>query len=1530
MKLLLILFIFALSNIEGKVFIKNLVEAPIVNEGITEKEINQIIDQEFPIDKDTIYSFTISNENYLYSFTSEAENIFYAQLDENYEIVPNGTFFRKGEVVYVNWETSLKESTTIKISPIPFYKELNSLETIKEDKYFFIETEKESILYFDSFDGNSSIYISENFEKEIFKNDTKITGQFYPIEQNTRYLIKTRIYSNCSVSNLKKYFYPLDFDEINIKNDEQNFLYLQKDNSYTLDFTGNTMNKMLKLSSKTLNSTIKINNKDDLALSKDSPYYKLENGFEGQLILEVQDNNAFIELLSNTGEPDIIEELSIKEHKLEKDNVIIKIPKTQKFFVLDIQSDSNLVFSYALGLSQEKEYYYSSSSNDKIDVINNEILLYYLPYKNLEVFENEFVSLALNFERQENQEINISYYQFSLIDEILDDEISEEQCKDIISNLTDVLEIYIYSDIAQNPPNIDGYPDYHHRKINMKEELENVSTTNRKYYEFFQDVQRILTTTKDLHFSIEAYFTSSGYQIYFYMTYLPFDFEIKEDNGTQKIYIKKNLFFDNFDEDIKQFVESHLDIPLKKVNDIDVFDYIQNWSKFSSCKNYHSQFMYIINVISRIYLSQFPLNFTDLINDYEFEDNQIKKISYLISKPKLNLQKSGDVDEFNDEEFNKYFLNIMQKYKFLIKPPIDEIKENYLVEKGLKQKLKIFKEDKIEWNITLEEDVYKFKFKCRVDEKNKVNVIVQNSFYMNPRKLPGAILECIDLFYSNDYPIIAIETLNGGGYGFIPLLQHQMMQMRSTNRAYISYGLNEKTKEYLKLFDFDGINQETCKKITSLEDFEEITDYYDYNGLNISHKRTNTIDEVPLSMRKAMNNYREQYKNSTYLKKPTDIIIFTDAYSYSATSLLIKSFQNTGTGIIVGYYGNPTIKGTHLFDGSQASSSVTDLSRINTSENLLNLGIILGGVTYIESYDISKFPKNNPIPEEYQIYPVDERVEIYSPYSDEIYDKFIEEGLRIHNKYNNENECNPNNEKLLLHDEKCNTFSESGLENAHGGYKCNKDGIWDDGNCFPYYCDIGYFYDREQNKCVEECSFEGNSFLLYKNDYYKEITVERDESYVFWTMNREEFYYVFEASKDVISNYPRICFIDDIDEIYINKDKNSSEPIKLRIKSLTTENSYAHFDSTTYLDLKTVYDIRQVILMKPKVDHVFYASGLYDMPNKNLKIAILDDKLTYENIENSKYNDVNEYSGNFYYFNKDKSYIIDFDYKNAIDQLQLYMNPIEIDENITIIENKTNYLYLQKNKKYRLIFNDNSINRAIKLSRKTLNSVILIKDNNIKLNSDNLYYKLDNNYKGELNIEVNNEDAFIEFIYNLTNVEILNFEDLEFNLKKPFNLITIPKKYNSHKINFELIGNNSKYSIYNGYSIDNYNYYRVNSLKDQIKLRNLSFTIYNPYNNKIKLMKDEYYNVLIRKIEGDLTVKINIEKIDDGSSDSEDKKEEQKGLASWAIALIVVGGVLLLIIIVLIIILCKGKKEQVSNKDIEQKFEGLREIEANE
>ena len=337
-----------------------------------------------------------------------------------------------------------------------------------------------------------------------------------------------------------------------------------------------------------------------------------------------------------------------------------------------------------MGLTQNKEYYYSSNSNEKIEILNKELLLLYLPYKNIEMHENEFVSLALNFKKQENQKINITYILQSSIDEILDEEISEEQCLNIISNLTDILDFYIYKDIAQNPPTIEGYPpDYHHRRVNLIQEINDISPKNRTFYEFFQDVQRILTVPRDLHFNIEAYQTKKGYVIYYYMAFLPLTFEIREYNKEQRIFINKSKYFNIFDEDVKQFIESHLDIPIKRINDLDPFDFIQNWSLFRSCKNIHSQFTYAINNIWFFYLSQYPFNFTDLINDYEFEDNQIKRISYLISKPKTNLQTSNN--GFNEEEFKTYFLNTMEKYNFLIKPPIDEIKENFLIEKGLKK-----------------------------------------------------------------------------------------------------------------------------------------------------------------------------------------------------------------------------------------------------------------------------------------------------------------------------------------------------------------------------------------------------------------------------------------------------------------------------------------------------------------------------------------------------------------------------------------------------------------------------------------------------------------------------------------------------------------------------------------------------------------------------------------------------------------------------------------------------------------------------
>ena len=57
--------------------------------------------------------------------------------------------------------------------------------------------------------------------------------------------------------------------------------------------------------------------------------------------------------------------------------------------------------------------------------------------------------------------------------------------------------------------------------------------------------------------------------------------------------------------------------------------------------------------------------------------------------------------------------------------------------------------------------------------------------------------------------------------------------------------------------------------------------------------------------KKVFYEFREKAKN---IRKPHEIIIFTDGFSYSATSIFIKETQLRGGAIIVGFGGNPENK----------------------------------------------------------------------------------------------------------------------------------------------------------------------------------------------------------------------------------------------------------------------------------------------------------------------------------------------------------------------------------------------------------------------------------------------------------------------------------------------------------------------------------------------------------------------------------------------------------------------------------------------
>ena len=100
--------------------------------------------------------------------------------------------------------------------------------------------------------------------------------------------------------------------------------------------------------------------------------------------------------------------------------------------------------------------------------------------------------------------------------------------------------------------------------------------------------------------------------------------------------------------------------------------------------------------------------------------------------------------------------------------------------------------------------------------------------------------------------------------------------------------------------------------------------------------------------------------------------------------------------------------------------------------------------------------------------PVDEIVSIFEKYDDSLYKDFIREGKAIFSKYNN-NTCNKNN-LLLVKDpnNKQDCYKIDGDEFAHGGYECNNQtGTWSN-ECRAYYCDIGYYFDTYQKKCIKD------------------------------------------------------------------------------------------------------------------------------------------------------------------------------------------------------------------------------------------------------------------------------------------------------------------------------------------------------------------------------------------------------------------------------------------------------------------------------
>ena len=691
-----------------------------------------------------------------------------------------------------------------------------------------------------------------------------------------------------------------------------------------------------------------------------------------------------------------------------------------------------------------------------------------------------------------------------LYEQIINEKVSEEYCNSVLSNLTSLIkETYVYYDFLKAPKQPEGYEDYI-QKIDIITKLNEIDKKDRYFYDFYRDIKSVLGKTGDGHLQIIAEETPNKLPFSSLTFCVPFFIYPSKNYSAIKggiykfvVYTTSETCFENYSEETINQIKKVNKKNIAKINGKNVTIFLDEMSK--KLFPFHSpqaRYIKVLDAFDTLPAISFPFKKEEFNRNIEFEPDGEQKaetleISYNVMNDFFLSGKNRHIK--NNISFQSYH-RIENKFKY------KEIKD-YVTEQNLMKNGIFGDETTPEWDI----ETTLWDLKCKVDHDNKLNILYQNSFEPSDyEEYENVMYACFEKFYSNDYKIIIIENKNKGGKSEICVPFSSFINLRRARPLSVSMKSTETIKQSFWMND-ESVNPDTCKTITEEYDImnggEDI--YSEEEG--ITHKKTKSFEPLNIFEKKIMELKRKEYIKKGFSKKPTEVIIFTDGYSFSCTSIFIKSAQLTGSAIIAGY--NPRSdfsESNYKFDASQSNSGVENFDFTEQTKNLNELGFEVR-ITFTEMFDPND--KRNPkIPMEFQIYPVDEISEIYGIYDDGILYRFINEAKAIFKKYNEKGQCNPENKYLYYETDECDSVIT--VEHGHGGYLCGSDGKWDKNNCIVAYCDDGFILNEERTKCIEDpCEKIELKEIDINDENRTEYIIEPNKVYIFTIINENHTYY---------------------------------------------------------------------------------------------------------------------------------------------------------------------------------------------------------------------------------------------------------------------------------------------------------------------------------------------------------------------------------------------------------------------------------------
>ena len=252
-------------------------------------------------------------------------------------------------------------------------------------------------------------------------------------------------------------------------------------------------------------------------------------------------------------------------------------------------------------------------------------------------------------------------------------------------------------------------------------------------------------------------------------------------------------------------------------------------------------------------------------------------------------------------------------------------------------------------------------------------IVIQAFSAKNYREI---LSNCINEFDQNTYPIQILLQYNGGGNAIMAETIISILSPHNDQLSDVSFRISPLTELFLKQISYLYYDSMTCEVQTNSPYPDELGEFYSNPNVIVYDEINHTITQ-PSHFWKGMEPGSFTFKNNP--RKPTDIVVYTDAFCYSACSFLTKGLKEFGSAILVGFNGDPEREGIDNFEIGHSPSSVSSFHSIDP--NYLSNPLIMAGLTAsITLGETFSHIENPTVPREFQVDEIDVRSSVYSFY----------------------------------------------------------------------------------------------------------------------------------------------------------------------------------------------------------------------------------------------------------------------------------------------------------------------------------------------------------------------------------------------------------------------------------------------------------------------------------------------------------------------------------------------------------------------